>query len=171
MKSLTTTNSRKLIHFFAALLMLTALLTSPVGSSIAAAPTPSDVAVIVHPKVGVDNLSLADLRKVLMGERQFWTSNMRVTLLIRAPVARERDVVLKKIYQMTEAQFRKYWAEKILQGTTAGPRFVYSNQTATELVSKLEGCIAFVDASQVPKGVKTLKIDGKLPGDKGYVLQ
>jgi len=31
--------------------------------------------------------------------------------------------------------------------------------------------VAFVDAAQVPKGLKVIKIDGKLPGDKEYRLR
>jgi len=35
-------------------------------------------------------------------------------LLIRAPVARlSADVVLRVIYQMSEAQFKQYWVAKI----------------------------------------------------------
>ena len=32
---------------------------------------------------------------MLLGDREFWTSGVRVTLFIRAPVARERDVAVK----------------------------------------------------------------------------
>jgi len=95
-----------------------------------------------------------------------------VTLLIRAPVARERDVVLKKVYQMNEAQFRQYWIAKVFRAeATSGPKVVYSNQSATELVASTPGSISFVDAAQIPKGVKVLKIDGHAPGDKDYPLR
>ncbi len=130
-----------------------------------------DIAIVVHPDVPVDNLNLADLRKFLLGDRQFWSSNLRVTLLIRAPVARERDAVLKTIYQMTEAQFRQYWIAKVFRAEApVGPKIVYSNEMAAELVGQIPGSIAFVDAAQIPKGLKVLKIDGHLPGEKGYPL-
>ena len=96
---------------------------------------------------------------------------MRVTLLVRAPGARERDVVLKTIYQMSEAQFRQYWIAKVFRAEAAsGPRIVYSNEMAAELVSGMAGAVAFVDADAVPKGLKVLKINGLLPGAKGYPL-
>ena len=47
---------------------------------------------------------------------------------------------------------------------------VYSNESATELVASIPGAVAFVDAAQVPKGLKVLRIDGRLPGEKGYPL-
>jgi ABC-type phosphate transport system substrate-binding protein len=136
-----------------------------------AATAENDIAVVVRPDTPVDNLTIGEIRKLLLGERQFWNSNLRVTLLIRAPAARERDVVLKTIYQMSEAQFRQYWISKVFRAeTSSGPKIVYSNEMATELVAGIPGSVAFVEASQVPKGLKILKIDGKLPGEKGYPL-
>src|SRR4051812_40736282 len=75
----------------------------------------SDIAVVTNPETPVTELSLADVRKVFLGERQYWNSNMPVILLVRAPVAREREVVLKNIYQMTESQFKQYWVAKIFR--------------------------------------------------------
>jgi hypothetical protein len=131
-----------------------------------------DIAVVVHPDVSANNLSFVEVRNLLLGDRQFWSTNLRVTLLMRAPGARERDVVLKTIYQMTEAQFRQYWIAKVFRGeVTAGPRIVYSNEMATELVGVIPGAIAFVDATQVPKQLKVLKVDGYLPGEEKYPLR
>ena len=154
---------------YAAVLLLTCLVA---GRGVAAAQSTSDVAIVAHPGVPIDNLSLAELRKIFMGDRQFWTSGLRITLLVRAPVARERDVVLKTIYQMTEAQFRQYWIGKVFRAEAAsGPKIVYSNDMAAELVAGIPGSIAFVEVSQAPKNVKVLKANGLLPGEKGYPLR
>ena len=136
-------------------------------------PAPEgDIAIVVRPDVPVDNLTFAELRRLMLGDRQFWTSNLKVTLLVRAPGAREREVVLKTIYQMSEAQFRQYWIAKVFRAeASAGPRIVYSNETAAELASAIPGAVAFVEAAQVPKGLKVLKIDGARPGEKGYPLR
>lgn len=131
-----------------------------------------DVAVVVHPDVPMDDLSLAEVRRLLLGDRQFWSSALPVTLLIRAPVARERDVVLKIIYQMSEAQFRQYWIAKVFRAEVAvGPKIVYSNEMATGLIGTIPGSITFVDAAQVPNGLKVLKVNGRLPGEKEYPLR
>ena len=120
----------------------------------------------------LDNLQFTELRRLMLGDRQFWSSNLKVTLLVRAPGARERDIVLKDVYQMSEAQFRQYWIAKVFRAEAAsGPRIVYSNEMATELVAQIPGAVAFVDASQVPTGVKVMKINGHLPGEPGYPLR
>lgn len=132
----------------------------------------ADVAIVVPADVPVENLSLDEVRKIFLGDRQYWSSKLRITLLIRAPAAQEREVVLKTIYQMTEAQFRQYWISKVFRAEVpSGPKIFYSNQMATELVANIPGSIAFVDSSQTPKGLKVLRINGLLPGAPGYPLR
>lgn len=131
-----------------------------------------DVAVVVHPDTPVSNLSLSDVRKVFLGDRQYWSTNVPVVLLIRAPVARERDVVLKIIYQMSESQFKQYWIAKIFRAEAAtAPKVVYSNDMANQLVTAIPGAIAFIDSKEVKPGSKVLRVDGHLPGEPGYPLR
>ena len=130
-----------------------------------------DIAVVVHPGVPVNTLTFAEVRKLLFGDRQYWGPDLRVTLVMRAPAAREREIVLRTVYQMTEAQFRQYWISKVFRAEAAsGPRIVYSSEEATGLVGALPGSISFIDATQVPKGLKILRVDGHLPGEPGYKL-
>ncbi len=130
-----------------------------------------DIAVVVRPDVPVTNLTFAELRHLVLGDRQFWTSNVQVTLLVRAPGARERDIVLKTVCQMSEAQFRQYWIAKVFRAeAAAGPKIVYSNEMAAEMVNAMPGAVAFMDVDQVPKGVKVVKVNGLLPGAKDYPL-
>jgi len=144
----------------------------------------ADVAVVVNPNVPSDDLSFSDLRRILLGDRQFWSPGLRVTLLlppistltetqlIRSPVAPEREVILRTVYRMSEAQFRKYWIAKVFRAeATAGPQIVYSNEMATNLVTAIAGSISFVDAAEVPDRVKVLKINGHLPGEADYPLR
>jgi hypothetical protein len=73
---------------------------------------------------------------------------------------------------MSEAQFRQYWIAKVFRAeAAAGPRVVYSNEMAGELTTAIPGAVAFVEAAQVPKTLKVLKVNGKLPGDKDYPLR
>jgi ABC-type phosphate transport system substrate-binding protein len=151
-----------------------AVLLLAVAALFVSAPVPAhtqggDIAVVVHPDVPVDNLTVAELRRILLGDREFWTSGVRVALFLRAPVARERDVAVKDVCQMSEAQFRQHWIAKVFRAETpSGPRIVYSGQMAVEQVSRTPGAITFVEHSAVVKGVKVLKIDGRSPGQAGY---
>ncbi len=140
--------------------------------SLAAQRHDVDVAVVVHPDTPISNLSLAEVRKVFLGDRQYWSTNVPVVLMIRAPVARERDVVLKIIYQMSESQFKQYWIAKIFRAESAtAPKVVYSNDMAHQLVTAIPGSIAFIDSKDVKPGSKVLRVDGRLPGEPGYPLR
>lgn len=163
------TNLRKIA---ATLLPLAILLLSLHNFTFAQTSRRTDVAVVVNADTPITDLSLAEVRKVFLGDRQYWNAKLPVVLLIRAPVAKERDVVLRVIYQMTEEEFKQYWVVKIFRAeATAPPKIVYSNDMQYELLTALRGAIAFVDARNVHPGVKVIRVDGILPGDKDYPLR
>lgn len=153
-----------------ALLLLTVLVFA-LQPAVAQKKAGEDVAVVVNPSTPVTEMSLAEVRKVFLGDRQYWNSNMPVVLLVRAPVAREREVVLRTIYQMGESQFKQYWVAKIFRSeVVSAPKIVYSEDMTKELLSAIPGGIAFLAAKDVGPGLRIVKVDGKLPGEPGYPL-
>lgn len=160
---------RRLLPLLAALLLLTFAAAAPPQAK---HPAPVPVAILVNPATPVNNLSLAELREIMLGNRQFWPDHQPIVLLVRAPVAPERTAVLHIIYQMSEPEFRQYWIAKIFRDETAtAPKIVYNASMANELVVAIPGAIAFLQADQVQPGPKVLTINGKKPGEKGYPLQ
>jgi ABC-type phosphate transport system substrate-binding protein len=158
------THVRRFVFVVAALLAL-------VSAASGQAQKSSDIAVVTNSATPVNELSLADVRKVFLGERQYWNSNIPVIVLVRAPIAREREVVLKTIYQMTESQFKQYWVAKIFRSeAVSAPKIVYSADMTNQLLAVIPGSIAFMEAKAVAPGLKVLKVDGRLPGEPGYKL-
>jgi len=154
-------------------LIAAALLLLPLQNFILAQSSrEGDLAVMVNSDTPVTDLSLAEVRNVFLGQRQYWNPKLPVVLLMRAPVARERDIVLKVIYQMSEEEYTQYWVAKVFRAeVTSPPKNVYSNDMQYELVAAIPGAIAVVDARNVRPGVKVVRVDGKLPGEKGYPLR
>ena len=151
-------------------LFLLALLTAPQTAQAQSQRTP--VAIVVHPGTPIDDISFAQLRRIFLGEQQYWAGNARITLLVRAPESFEREFVLDRIYRMNEGQFRQYWIAKLFRAEVAsGPKIVYSSEMALELVTAIRGAITFVAASAVQPGAKVIRVDGKLPGETGYPLR
>jgi hypothetical protein len=156
----------------AGLLGLTLTVLSVSRSEAAAQEGEVAVAIVVHPETNVDNLTFSELRAIFRGERQFWDDGRRVTLLMRAPVAAERELVLDRIYAMDEAEFREYWIGKMFRAEVAsGPKLVYSTDMARDLVTLIPGAITFVPVADVSAATKVVRIDGKLPSDDGYALR
>ena len=153
------------------------ILTLLVGSSFAVAETgaegpPRSMVVVVNAQVTEEDISEGDLRKILIGETRFWQDGTSITLLIQAPVSWERDVLLGKIMEMTEAQYRQFWISKVFRTEVAsGPKVVLSNSMAATLIGKIPGCVAFFDSDEVPDGAKTLRINGLTPDDENYPLR
>lgn len=152
--------------------LLIALWAVLLAASTTDAQAPTHFAVIANGDVPVDNLSLAEVRKIYLGDRQFWTGNLRVAPLVRAPVARERAMVVWTVCKMSEAQFSKHWLSKVMRAeSTATLRQFTNNQAGIELVKVVPGSIAIVNAAQVPPGARVIKVDGHAPGDPNYPLQ
>jgi ABC-type phosphate transport system substrate-binding protein len=130
-----------------------------------------DVAIVVNPENPVNNLTMADLRRIFRGERQYWSSNSPVVLLMHAPGARERDVVLRSVLQMSEEEYTQYWVAKIMRAEASfPPTAVFSHAMVREGSRGNRGAIGYVVASDVPVGLKVLQVDGLLPGKPGYPL-
>lgn len=136
---------------------------------------PFAVAIITHRDTPADNLAFAELQEVFLGHRKRWPRRMPVTLLVRRPEASEREMVLRRIYHMSEAVYNRYWMGQMLQARVLQmPSEPNSSQLARAQVAVTPGAITFVPARQVRgqiDDVKVLRIDGKLPGDPGYRLQ
>ena len=146
-------------------------LASALGAGSLAAQD-SAITIVTNPRTATSDISFLELRKIFLGEKQFWDDNSRIILLVRAPVARERDVVLTKIYRMGEAEFQQYWIAKVFRAEVSSkPKIVYSSDMTSELVTVLPGAIGFLPADEVGSGTKVLRINGKLPGEAGYPLQ
>ncbi|HEX2168303.1 MAG TPA: hypothetical protein VHG09_13800 [Longimicrobiales bacterium] len=155
---------------YASIAFLALTMQAPWSSTASAQEFP--VAIVVHPDSRVDNVTFDDLRRIFTAQQQFWGDNSRITLLVRAPVARERKIVLERIYGMSEDQFRQFWIGKMFRADVAsGPKIVYSSEMARELVAAIPGAITFLPLDAVTSELKVLRIDGKLPTEAGYVLR
>ena len=163
--------------FRAALCSLSLLVVSPASAEDEATnevvqSTSQPVAIVVHKDTQVDDLSLQDLRSIFLADQQFWPDRQRIILLVRAPESDERDFVLNRIYQMSEAQFRQYWIAKMFRAEVPrGPKIVFSTDMTLDLVVAIPGSISFIRADQISDAVKVVRIDGALPSEAGYPLK
>jgi hypothetical protein len=133
--------------------------------------TPTEITVVAHPAVPVDDLTVAELRLILLGEKLEWRDGLKIVIVLRAPISRERDAVMR-ICEVTEAQFRQNWIGRVFRNEApGGPKVVYTMESALEQVSSGVGAITLVGGPVTAKTVKVLKVDGKLPGQAGYPIR
>ena len=142
----------------------------------AATPTPphSDAyAVIVHPLVPTSGVTLPQLRALFLGTRHTWDDGARVVLIVQASGTRTHAMMLRALYRMDEGAFKRYWAARSLReadSAEAGPTLVASDAMARRLTASIPGAVAVVPAAEVDRGVRVLRVDGRLPGADGYPL-
>jgi ABC-type phosphate transport system substrate-binding protein len=130
----------------------------------------ADFAVVVHPENPIANLSRADLRKLLNGEKRTWPSGAPVKIIVRAPGCRERAALLKFLNQ-SESEYKQYWTAQVVRGEADAEPFVSpSLGMVLEAVRVLPGAISLVYIGDLKPGVKVIKVDGLLPGAPGYPL-
>jgi len=142
-----------------------------VGAPAKADPNSTAVAVIVNEANPLHGMSFADLRRYAKMTKQLWSDRQRVDLFLpntRSPAYR---TLLTRVFKTSHKKLQKTWVRKLFSGDIpAKPSTLSSSAAAGNLVRKRPGALAFVSASAIPKGVRVLKIDGKLPGEAGYPL-
>lgn len=132
----------------------------------------TELAVVVHPELSVQELSFERLRRLYMGDQQFWPGGKPVTLLVPQSHTPSRTKLLDQVLRLSENQFRQHWIAKVFRAeSVASPKIVPDAEAAQELVSMIPGAIAVVPAPGVRDKVKLVRIDGKLPGDADYRLR
>ncbi len=153
------------------------LLLVAVVLAVALAPLPllardTSIAVIVNPQNSVKSISLEELRNIFLGTQLFWKDGTQMVPVVRAPSARERDVLLRRVLHMTDAQYQQYWRKR-RQARKPGrePIAVVSNGMQMQAVGLQFGGIALVATSDIHDGVKILKVGGHLPGSAAYPLK
>ncbi|MGH7163363.1 MAG: hypothetical protein ACREID_07750 [Planctomycetota bacterium] len=147
-----------------------ALLAS-LGAAAGEAPRRVELAVIVHAKNPVTDLSLSELRAYFKMERQFWPNGRRCVLYLRPSESAEHKILLDKVYRMTNEKLQKYWVAKLFSGEIpAKPSYVPTAEAAGSRVREGEGAVSIVLAGEVPKDVRVLAVGGKRPGDAEYPL-
>ena len=155
-------------------LALGACLASLLGlaPSDAQAQEPEPIAIVVNRSNPLTEISFADLRRVYRGQRTRWSNGRRVTLVMRDPGAPERNAILRSVYGLDEAEYRRSYLQAVFSGQTSdAPRTLATSNGVMRFVYNVPGAIGYVRARDVDASVKTLRVDGRLPGEPGYRLE
>ncbi|PYT78888.1 MAG: hypothetical protein DMG40_18405 [Acidobacteria bacterium] len=135
-------------------------------------PNLEPLAIVVNQANAVDSLSMADLRRIFLGERGHWPNGRRITLVMLDPGWPERAVVLSDIYHMDETEFKNHFLHGLFTGEVfVSPKTLSTPEGVRKFIFNVPGAIGYLRASDVDKSVKVIRIDERLPGDKGYKLQ
>lgn len=132
---------------------------------------PKELAIIVHPDNEVAEMSFTELQRVFRLTKTRWNNGGRIYLLMQEEGSPEKDLILRRVYHMTSDELKRFWLAKIYRGEmTSFPTTLRSNLSVRRFVSRVPHAIGYIDAHYADESVKILRIDGKRPGEEGYVL-
>jgi len=134
----------------------------------------ANIAVIVNKLNPVSDISYNELKQILEARKQYWDKGEKITLIFKPITSFETLILIDRIYKINYEDFDKYWFLKVYeQKILEFPKILNSTGTINILVSEIPGAIAFIDVNDVSKrgNIKMLKINGKMPEEKGYPLK
>ena len=152
-------------RFFAALLAVV------LATGASARAQSAALAIVVHRSNPVESLTRAELRQILLLERQSWPNNKKITVVMRDSGQPERVALLHAVCQMTERDFDRRLLQTTFQGgALAQPRTISTPDGMLRFVFNVPGALGYLRADAVDATVKVVRIDGKLPNEPGYPL-
>jgi hypothetical protein len=134
-----------------------------------AKPNSNALAVIVNKGNAVNNLSLAELRQILLGQKTNWQESRKIILLLPTVGTPERQTALRLV-SMDELNYKQYWQEKASGGESTPVPTASANGFAVNVVAETRDAIAVVPLADVKGSVKILRIDGSAPDDPAYPI-
>ena len=135
------------------------------------------IVVIVNSSNPVENLSLADLKKIFLSDRSRWDTGKSVAPVVQAPGSPERAAFLKIVCKMSDADFNKYFVQAAFTGKdVTPPKEVSSGRDVKSVVASSPGAIGFIRGIEFhgdgsDGGVKSVRVDGVAASDAGYKLE
>jgi ABC-type phosphate transport system substrate-binding protein len=129
----------------------------------------AQLAVVVNPSNSVEELSLDKLRRLFLGQTKTFPTGAHARVGRHTSSAATFD---RMALGLQPEIVRSRWMAMIFRGeATTIPAELASPDDVKQFVRSHPDAIAFLPQSQIDGSVKVLAIEGKRPGDAGYVIR
>jgi len=146
-----------------------ALSTESVWAQQGAAAEP--LVIVVNRSNPVDDLSMAELRRIFLGNRSHWANGRRITLVMRDPDEPERKTILRDVCGMNEDQLKNHFLHGLFTGEIlVSPKTLSTPTGVRKFIFNVPGAIGYLRVSDLDDTIKIVRIDELFPNDKGYKL-
>lgn len=125
---------------------------------------------VVGKDCSLKEISTRDLKRLYSGHRVFGASGEALIPFSHSAMSPDRVAFDRAVLNMSPDEVARYWVDRKIRGQSAPPRSIDSPAVLQRVVSKLNGAIGYVRASDVRDEVRILLLDGKNPTDQGYGL-
>lgn len=121
------------------------------------------LAVIVGKDSQVDSVTSAGLTKLLKAETRKWPDGKTVLVVLHKDSPAQMET-LERLSNLSESDLKALFAVH-----PDSIQLVDSDADLLKIVGTVPGAIGMVDVHSINDKVKVLKVDGKLPLEKGYL--
>jgi hypothetical protein len=128
------------------------------------------LAVVVAKASSVQDLSLAELRRIFTNEGDSDASGQRYLPFNHPPHTTDRVGFDQVVLGMTADDVSQFWIERKIRGLPGPPRSVDSLSLLLRLIGRLPGGIGYARPAQLTSDVRAIRINGKLPNEGDYPL-
>jgi phosphate transport system substrate-binding protein len=121
------------------------------------------MAVVVNHDTAVQNMSSAQLARIIKGDLKKWSDGKNVVLVLHSASNGEL-MTLEHLTKMSSQE-----VSALLASHKDSIRTVGSDSEVLDAVSSTPGAIGFVEEHSINDHVSVIKVDGKLPMEAGYL--
>ncbi len=128
--------------------------------------------VVIPSSQTLTDFSVADLRRIYIGEITRWPNGRRIIPVMLAPRSREADLFLRRVVLMSAIDFAQHWIGAVFRGRAPAPPVVLATKAdVLRFMSTHPDAIAFLgDDADVAQTFHIATIDHKSPDSINYPL-
>ncbi len=120
-------------------------------------------AVVVNRENAADNVTSAQLEKIIRGEIKKWPDGKNVFLVLHKDSAGESDT-LHHLVHMKAAEWSAF-----LEAHRESILFVDTDADVLKAVQSEPGAVGLIEVHSIDSSVNVVRVDGKLPMEAGYL--
>ena len=128
------------------------------------------LAVVVNQGNEIKSVTVQSLQDIYAGNKVSWSNNHKIFPVSMKSSLEITQFFFEKALGKSTREMKRTWIRLTLSGESAPPRVVGSEAEVLLYVAKNEGAIGFVGVDKVNDSVKVLAVQGKLPSERGYLL-
>jgi len=162
--------ARRACVYFAFGLIALSLLLVPSAERTARASDRVLLAVVVAKGSPLQDVSLAELKRIFTNEGDSDSSGQRFVPFNHPPHTTDRVGFDQVVLGMSADDVSQFWIERKIRGLPGPPRSVDSLSLLLRLIARLPGGIGYARPAQLTADVRAVRVNGKLPSDAGYPL-
>lgn len=116
----------------------------------------AEVAVIVHPSLGVDSLTEDDVSRLFLGKAKSFPGGAQAVPINQNEGSASRDKFNESVCKKNASQYKAYWSQLVFTGKGTPPKDGGDDAAVKALIAANPNMIGYVDSSVVDASVKVV---------------